>query len=106
MFKEALLEADRKDKEYNETGRTEGDFWGLPSCFKGTPSLVRSILVLVLDMDKETCKMAEMADNYAVEGYDMTLGTSPYVIDFKGDKRLMGKGQLPNLSRTKIWKAL
>jgi hypothetical protein len=39
MFHDALLEADRKDTEYESTGKAEGDFWGLPSCFKGTSEL-------------------------------------------------------------------
>lgn len=32
MFKEALFEADQHDAQADER---RGDFWGLPSCFKG-----------------------------------------------------------------------
>jgi hypothetical protein len=35
MFREALEQADQKDKEYRATGQAEGAFWGLPSTFKG-----------------------------------------------------------------------
>jgi len=32
MFKEALIQADEHDAK---VGERIGDFWGLPSCFKG-----------------------------------------------------------------------
>ena len=32
MFKEALVQADEHDAQTEER---KGDFWGLPSCFKG-----------------------------------------------------------------------
>lgn len=47
MFAEALLEANEKDDEFNKTGRAEGDFWGLPSCFKGTSNVYSSILAVI-----------------------------------------------------------
>jgi hypothetical protein len=44
MFQDALLEADKKDTDYKATGRAEGDFWGLPSCFKGTSEVFPPLL--------------------------------------------------------------
>lgn len=48
MFREALMEADKKDDAFKKTGRAEGDFWGLPSCFKGTSNISFSILAVVI----------------------------------------------------------
>ena len=61
MFKEALMEADKKDDEFKKTGRAEGDFWGLPSCFKGTSNISLSTLAVKIralrtDMDQLTDK--------------------------------------------------
>jgi hypothetical protein len=36
IFKDALLQADEKDAY---TGEAKGDFWGLPSSFKGSSIL-------------------------------------------------------------------
>jgi hypothetical protein len=36
MFKEALVQADEHDAQ---AGERIGDFWGLPSCFKGMSSI-------------------------------------------------------------------
>jgi hypothetical protein len=35
MFQDALSKADEKDQKFGSIGSAEGDFWGLPSCFKG-----------------------------------------------------------------------
>lgn len=37
MFKEALIQADEHDAQVER----KGDFWGLPSCFKGTFGISR-----------------------------------------------------------------
>ncbi|XAO27235.1 hypothetical protein I312_106077 [Cryptococcus bacillisporus CA1280] len=51
LFREALDEAKRLDKEFFETGKAEGDFWGLPSSFK---------------------------DTFNIKGVDSSIGVSPY----------------------------
>jgi hypothetical protein len=35
LFREAVSRARELDKEFEATGKAEGDFWGLPSSFKG-----------------------------------------------------------------------
>jgi len=39
MFKEALVQADEHDAQ---AGERIGDFWGLPSCFKGISLITKS----------------------------------------------------------------
>ncbi|OWZ71401.1 hypothetical protein AYX14_03160 [Cryptococcus neoformans] len=51
LFREALDEAKRLDKEFFETGKAEGAFWGLPSSFK---------------------------DTFNIKGVDSSIGVSPH----------------------------
>ncbi|WVQ83646.1 hypothetical protein IAT38_005788 [Cryptococcus sp. DSM 104549] len=70
VFKEALEEAKRLDMEFSETGKAEGDFWGLPSSFK---------------------------DTYNIQGVDTSLGCSPHC--FKPTESLDDEGGLVKLFR-------
>ncbi|OCF37665.1 amidase [Kwoniella heveanensis BCC8398] len=40
LFREALAEARRLDKEFAASGKAEGEFWGLPSSFKDTYNII------------------------------------------------------------------